>query len=86
VTGRDGAEAEIVVVGGGIRCAQRRRALAAAGHSVLLLERDEIAVDSRRGEGLVNWGLEAARQWGSARSSSTRLTRRRSRGSSRTTK
>jgi 2-polyprenyl-6-methoxyphenol hydroxylase-like FAD-dependent oxidoreductase len=63
VTARD-AGTEIVVVGGGIAGSAAAARLAAAGRSVILLERDEIAVDRVRGEGLVNWGFEAAQTMG----------------------
>ncbi|MCW2622003.1 MAG: putative monooxygenase [Frankiales bacterium] len=51
---------DVAVVGGGVAgCAAAAR-LAAAGLSVVVLEREAVYTDKVRGEGLVNWGHEQA--------------------------
>ena len=57
---------EVVVVGGGVAGAAAAARLAADGREVLVLEREVEYTDRVRGEGMVPWGLEAARALGLA--------------------
>lgn len=59
-------DAEVIIVGGGIAgCALAVR-LAAAGIAVIVLERERVYRDIVRGEALVPWGFQEARQLGLA--------------------
>jgi len=57
---------DIVVVGGGVAGNATATRLASAGHAVVVLEREVAYADRVRGEGMVPWGLEAARALGLA--------------------
>ncbi|MGD9796055.1 MAG: FAD-dependent oxidoreductase [Acidimicrobiia bacterium] len=55
---------DVVIVGAGVAGAPLAAQLADAGVQVLLLERDEVYADRVRGEGMVQWGYEAAAEMG----------------------
>lgn len=57
-------DADVIVVGAGVAGSAAAAQLAAAGRSVLMLEREHEFSDRVRGEGMVPWGFEAARQMG----------------------
>jgi 2-polyprenyl-6-methoxyphenol hydroxylase-like FAD-dependent oxidoreductase len=57
---------DVVVVGGGVAGAAAATRLATEGREVLVLERESVYSDRVRGEGMVPWGLEAARALGVA--------------------
>lgn len=59
-------DVDIVVVGGGVAGCAVAAAMATAGRSVVVLERETAYVDRVRGEGMVQWGFEAATQLGLA--------------------
>ena len=55
---------DVVVVGAGVAGSAIADATGAQGRSVLVLERDEVYVDRVHGEGMVQWGYEAAAELG----------------------
>lgn len=57
-------DVDVVIVGAGVAGAPLAAQLAGAGLQVLMIERDEVYADRVRGEGMVQWGYEAAAEMG----------------------
>jgi 2-polyprenyl-6-methoxyphenol hydroxylase-like FAD-dependent oxidoreductase len=55
---------EVITIGGGLAGSTFAAALSAAGHKVLMLDREARFKDRVRGENMVRWGVAAARRLG----------------------